>query len=119
MWPSLIPSPETNLGMRLVCVYTYILTTHDSDSVIVEDMFQFFTHTHTHTHTQVICRQLGYMGGVVSPYLQFGEGGPGPTWLDSLQCSGNESNITECEGAEFRDYHCNHFSDVGVVCQGK
>ena len=80
------------------------------------------THTHAtypqHTYTQVFCRHLGYTGGLVSTYLQFGEGGPGPTWLDALQCSGNESDITECGGAEFRDYNCSHLQDVGVVCQG-
>ena len=54
----------------------------------------------------------------MSPYLQFGQGGPGPTWLDALRCSGNESDLTECGGAEFRDYNCSHTRDVGVVCQG-
>lgn len=44
----------------------------------------------------VTCRQLGFDGAVTaSSFDAFGEG-TGMKWKNDLQCTGNESSITEC-----------------------
>ena len=45
----------------------------------------------------------------------FGEGG-GPVNLDSVQCSGSEYNLTECEIGN-SGTRTAHSLDVGVKCQ--
>ena len=69
----------------------------------------------------VICQQLGYMGGAPASFRTFGEGSTAqPIWLDNLSCTGNEANISLCPNIEqsLGDHNCVHFEDVGVHCQG-
>ena len=70
----------------------------------------------------VICRQLGYMGGTPASFRTFGEGSTSqPIWLDNLACMGNEQNISLCPNIldSIGDHNCVHFEDVGVHCQGR
>ena len=65
----------------------------------------------------VICRQLGYLGGVArSASSTFGIGKLNmPVWLRDLDCTGTEDNIMQCpRGQEVR---CFHSEDVAVICQ--
>ncbi|KAJ8035487.1 Neurotrypsin [Holothuria leucospilota] len=66
----------------------------------------------------VVCRQLGYMfGGVAYRSAYFGEGS-GPIWLDSIQCTGSETNLLACTH-ETDTSEDSHSEDVGVACNGE
>lgn len=38
------------------------------------------------------------------------------TWMDQLECSGDESTISECPFSGWGNEDCSHSEDVGVVC---
>ena len=63
----------------------------------------------------VVCRQLGYAGGMTQG---FGQSGRPPTqiWLDDVQCQGNESDITECDHRPWGLNDCKHVEDAMVTC---
>eukprot|EP00058_Branchiostoma_floridae_P003920 XP_002589408.1 hypothetical protein BRAFLDRAFT_77852 [Branchiostoma floridae] len=63
----------------------------------------------------VVCRQLGYQGGVARVGGSFPEG-TGNIWLDNLNCAGNESSVADCEINRWGDHDCTHKEDAGVVC---
>ena len=64
---------------------------------------------------QVVCRQLGYTGGIAHKYAHFGEGS-GQIWLDNVECGGYESLLTSCTANSFGDENCSHGEDAGVTC---
>ena len=43
-------------------------------------------------------------------------GGIGQTWLNSLQCSGNESRLIDCDADALGIHNCAHSEDAGVLC---
>lgn len=43
--------------------------------------------------------------------------GTGRVLINSLQCIGNETNVTQCAGGEFVNSACPHSRDIGVNCQ--
>ena len=47
--------------------------------------------------------------------------GTGPIILDSVNCVGNESRITQCThlGVGVTTSNCYHYNDVGVECPGE
>ncbi|XP_060758425.1 deleted in malignant brain tumors 1 protein-like [Neoarius graeffei] len=67
---------------------------------------------------RVVCRQLG-CGDAVTAHQRahFGQGSD-PIWLDNVQCSGNESSITQCPHNGFGSHDCGHGEDAGVTCSG-
>ena len=56
-----------------------------------------------------------YSGATPYSHAYFGEGS-GPIHLDSVECSGTEYNVTECEIAG-NTRQTTHSQDVGVKCQ--
>ena len=64
---------------------------------------------------RVACRQLGFpdftaiQGGNVPP-------GSEQIWLDEVNCTGNESNITSCSHNGWGTHNCLHVEDAGVEC---
>ncbi len=63
---------------------------------------------------EVVCRQLGFPGAV-RQIQRFG-GGEEPTWLDEVQCIGDEARLVDCPANPIGDEDCSHFEDVGVEC---
>jgi len=65
----------------------------------------------------VVCKQLGYSGGSARSGAYFGEG-TGLVLIDTVNCTGNESNIFSCDNS-YTMNRCGHQEDVGVVCTGE
>ncbi|XP_019616079.1 PREDICTED: antigen WC1.1-like [Branchiostoma belcheri] len=65
---------------------------------------------------RVVCRQLG-LPGVVEVFHQstFGPG-PGPIWLDDVNCNGDELMIESCSHNGWNVTDCKHEEDAGVAC---
>ena len=65
----------------------------------------------------VICRQLGFPSAVraVSAAAEFSVG-DGPIFLDNLECTGDESKLSDCTHTGWTVNNCRHSEDAGVVC---
>ncbi|XP_048013053.1 deleted in malignant brain tumors 1 protein [Megalobrama amblycephala] len=65
----------------------------------------------------VLCRELG-CGGNAEPLTNahFGAG-EGPIWMDSLRCSGDESNLRKCQFDGWGNHQCIHAYDAGIICR--
>ena len=59
----------------------------------------------------VVCAGAISVGGAY-----YGQGS-GPI-LSSINCGGNESNLTLCSRGSVGQRDCHHGRDVGVICQG-
>lgn len=66
----------------------------------------------------VVCSQLGYEQ-VVAIHGQafFGEG-VGPISYNNLECTGSETNLTQCPQNGNGPLSCDHSEDAGVTCFG-
>ena len=42
--------------------------------------------------------------------------GSGPVWLDDLECSGREAEISDCVHRGWSSHNCMHSEDAGVRC---
>ncbi|KAM6364604.1 scavenger receptor cysteine-rich domain-containing protein DMBT1-like [Pluvialis apricaria] len=65
---------------------------------------------------QVVCRQLG-CGTVLSvaPGVRYGEG-TGQIWLDEVNCTGEERDLSECRARPWGEHNCHHVEDASVEC---
>ncbi|XP_028407289.1 deleted in malignant brain tumors 1 protein-like [Dendronephthya gigantea] len=65
---------------------------------------------------KVVCRQLGYPD--VAKILQRNEvpSGSEQIWLDNVNCTGEEQNISSCSHPGWGIYGCDHSQDAGVEC---
>ena len=68
---------------------------------------------------RVACRQLGYPDAVKALRMDEVAAGLGPIWLDEVNCSGKETNISGCAHAGWGKSDCYHFEDAGVKCSTK
>ena len=65
----------------------------------------------------VVCRQLGFTAAVSA--LSAGDRFPvgvGEILLDDLECSGDESSLTDCTHAGWGTDNCGHSEDAAVIC---
>ncbi len=64
----------------------------------------------------VVCRQLGFSGAAEAlPFSFFGQG-TGPIWMDDVNCSSFESELTQCSFPGFGVHDCTHPEDASVIC---
>uniref|UniRef100_A0A8C3JUL2 Soluble scavenger receptor cysteine-rich domain-containing protein SSC5D n=1 Tax=Calidris pygmaea TaxID=425635 RepID=A0A8C3JUL2_9CHAR len=67
---------------------------------------------------QVVCRQLGCgMVLSVAPGVRYGEG-TGQIWLDEVNCTGEERDLSECRARPWGEHNCHHVEDASVECSG-
>ena len=45
--------------------------------------------------------------------------GRGPIFLDDVNCTGTELQLTSCKNRGVGVHNCFHFKDAGVVCKGE
>lgn len=64
---------------------------------------------------KVVCRQLGFSGGVAINGSIYGEG-KGHIWMNSLECSGTEDSLQNCIFTSCGDVMCTHSQDAAVTC---
>ena len=66
---------------------------------------------------QVVCRQLGFSdAGALAIRTGF-ETTTGRTWLDNVQCRGNETQLLACPANPIGTENCDHTEDAGVICR--
>ena len=65
---------------------------------------------------QIVCRTLGFAGGVALTDLEFGAG-LGNIWMDDVQCGGDESRIEDCPRRPYGENNCGHNEDAAVRCR--
>ena len=72
-------------------------------------------------YTQLINSELciftHQIGAVAFGNAHFGAG-VGPIYLDDVECSGSESNLTDCSSRSIIYCYRGHSEDAGVRCQG-
>ncbi|XP_028407314.1 deleted in malignant brain tumors 1 protein-like [Dendronephthya gigantea] len=66
----------------------------------------------------VVCRQLGYpfASRAFQGNSSHVPSGSGQIWLENLECTGSERNITSCVHRGWGYTYCSHSTDVGVEC---
>ena len=65
----------------------------------------------------VICKQLGFPGGMSAPpSAHFGRGS-GPVWFGIVDCNGDEKIFDECYRYGLGAHYCSHSKDASVVCR--
>ncbi|XP_024858749.1 scavenger receptor cysteine-rich type 1 protein M130-like [Kryptolebias marmoratus] len=68
--------------------------------------------------TTVVCRNLGCEFEDTPPTPAHFEPGAGQIWIGEVECSGSESQLTDCSHSGFGNNICDHSQDVGVICDG-
>ena len=68
---------------------------------------------------RVVCRELGFFD-VATTLARFGNADDSvPIWYDNVRCRGVEEAIEDCAHLGQGAHNCEHFEDVGVVCNGE
>ncbi|XP_073723257.1 scavenger receptor cysteine-rich domain-containing protein DMBT1 isoform X11 [Misgurnus anguillicaudatus] len=65
----------------------------------------------------VVCRQLGCGNATQATSNAYFGQGSGQIWMDDVQCTGNETTLTNCSSRPIGTHDCGHHEDAGVICQ--
>uniref|UniRef100_UPI00358E836C CD5 antigen-like n=1 Tax=Myxine glutinosa TaxID=7769 RepID=UPI00358E836C len=114
--PPLTPFPE-GMYVRLVggsglCegrVEVY-MEVYGSWSTVCDDYWSI-------TNAHVVCRQLGCGSARSVPCCAaFGQG-TGYIFMNSVQCTGSEHDLSDCSPLGLSSHYCGHSEDASVICQ--
>ncbi len=64
----------------------------------------------------MVCRQLGFFGGISTQCCDSHQEGTGLVLLGNVNCLGEESSFLECDNGGLNRSRCLHGQDVGVRC---
>ena len=64
----------------------------------------------------VVCRQLGYKYAFRALQGSDVPDGSGQIWLDDVDCTGSEKNLSSCSHKKWGNHNCDHSHDAGVEC---
>ena len=67
----------------------------------------------------VVCRQLGYPAALQAHRETMFGSGSGVIWLDRVECTGFETNLTQCRSYGRGVHPCFHYQDAGVTCSSE
>ena len=67
----------------------------------------------------VVCSQLGYPMPATAYGTAYFGAGTGPIFLDSVGCTGSESDLLACYSNPISNHDCSHYEDAGVHCEGQ
>ncbi|XP_061668559.1 scavenger receptor cysteine-rich type 1 protein M130-like [Syngnathoides biaculeatus] len=64
----------------------------------------------------VACREMGCGAPLEVKFKAYFGSGDDQTWLDDVECTGQEKSLTECSHKGFGEHDCSHSEDAGVIC---
>uniref|UniRef100_S4RRY7 SRCR domain-containing protein n=1 Tax=Petromyzon marinus TaxID=7757 RepID=S4RRY7_PETMA len=64
----------------------------------------------------VVCRQLGCGEALSAPLYAYYGVGSGHIWMDNVQCSGQEAELSQCGQNGWGIHDCGHNEDASVIC---
>ncbi|XP_063411205.1 scavenger receptor cysteine-rich domain-containing group B protein-like [Mytilus trossulus] len=64
---------------------------------------------------RVACRQLGYNTGFTVESVDVDDG-TGEVWLDDMNCTGIERELSDCPNKGWGMENCGHHEDIGIEC---
>ena len=68
------------------------------------------------SNAQVVCRMLGYTNAIQAYGNAYFGQLTGPILLDNMQCTGQESELGDCQHLPWGQHNCVHGEDAGVSC---
>ncbi|KAK3746952.1 hypothetical protein RRG08_030362 [Elysia crispata] len=84
-------------------------------SLCITDLFPGY-HGLLEPEANVLCRQLGFQNGgeFLPPFTYFNDSSP--VMISDIRCSGNETQIKECQLFDYENHGCEHGLVAGLEC---